>query len=250
MLLRLAQVSDCHLFADPDRLGYGNINPYQSLQRVLAEVAKVQPDRVIFTGDISGDLSEQSYQHFVQLWQQSGMDIPWHIIPGNHDAPNLMQALFTEQLLWLKHPIQHGNWRLHALNSHYIGTLGMVDDKQLKAFEKKLDSEPDASHLIAVHHHPLPTHSWMDRHEWVNRELFLQLIAGRHQVKVVIHGHIHSDQQQLFERAQILACPSSCWQWQLSSDFAVADEAPGFRLIHLAADGSCSTDVMRLAGEN
>ena len=75
--IRLCQISDCHLFADPSSVGYGDVNPYESLYRVLAQVAHSAPDGVIVTGDISGDDSEQSYAHFLALMTKHLGNIPW-----------------------------------------------------------------------------------------------------------------------------------------------------------------------------
>lgn len=249
MPLRLLQISDCHLFADPKKRGYGDINPYRTLQKVLAEATRLSLDRVLFTGDISGDHSTQSYRHLQTLWQQSGLTIPCSLLPGNHDDPRLLGAVFGEHLDWLQQPLQYGNWRLHALDSHFQGTLGRVSEAQLEALQARLDKAPDAFHLIAVHHHPLASASWMDRHEWVNREVFLRLLEGRAQIKAVIHGHLHSAITNQYSGIPIWSCPSSCWQWQLGPEFAVADEAPGCRLLQCEADGQIRTAVIRISTE-
>ncbi|MCP4949366.1 MAG: hypothetical protein GY923_17890, partial [Aestuariibacter sp.] len=83
--MTLIQISDCHLLESPARSGYGDINPLQSLEAVLKTVASLDVDGVLVTGDISGDDSEQSYQHFIQAINQHLPDIPVKVIAGNHD---------------------------------------------------------------------------------------------------------------------------------------------------------------------
>lgn len=117
--IRVVQISDCHLFGDINRCGYQKINPYTSLQQVLACVHEVEPDLVLVTGDLSGDLSESGYRHFQTLWQQAGIPAAMHIIPGNHDEPALLSAIFAHEMSWLKTPLKAGNWHLHALDSYY-----------------------------------------------------------------------------------------------------------------------------------
>ncbi len=88
--MTLIQISDCHLLESPARSGYGDINPLQSLETVLETVVSLDVDGVLVTGDISGDDSEQSYQHFIQAINQHLPDIPVKVIAGNHDNNALM----------------------------------------------------------------------------------------------------------------------------------------------------------------
>ena len=89
-MITLIQLSDCHLLKGKDKTGYAGIAPYDSLARVLSdiqnyivqEVASEPQQRakhqvvVLVTGDISGDNSPESYQHFIALMEQ-------HIEPAN-----------------------------------------------------------------------------------------------------------------------------------------------------------------------
>ena len=58
---RLAQISDCHLSADPDK-PYRGLRADTGLEAVIAATARWQPDAVLVTGDLSEDASESSYQ--------------------------------------------------------------------------------------------------------------------------------------------------------------------------------------------
>ena len=97
--MTLIQISDCHLLESPARSGYGDINPLQSLEAVLKTVVSLDVDGVLVTGDISGDDSEQSYQHFIQAINQHLPDIPVKVIAGNHDNNALFDTLLSPWLL-------------------------------------------------------------------------------------------------------------------------------------------------------
>ena len=100
-MITLIQLSDCHLLKDKDKTGYAGIAPYDSLARVLSdiqnyivqEVASEPQQRakyqlvVLVTGDISGDNSPESYQHFIALMEQhiEPAGIEWFVLAGNHD---------------------------------------------------------------------------------------------------------------------------------------------------------------------
>ncbi|ALS97522.1 metallophosphoesterase family protein [Lacimicrobium alkaliphilum] len=245
--VRVIQISDCHLFADIERSGYLKINPYTSLQKVLACVRDLEPELVLVTGDLSGDLSESGYRHFQTLWQQAGIPAAMHIIPGNHDQPALLRQFFGSEMSWLQRSLKLDNWHLHALDSHYQGTLGYVDKEQLSKLKGRVNAAPDVFHLVAVHHHPVACNSWMDKHQWCNREAFLALLDELPQIRLVIHGHVHADLSWQHGNSQILACPSTCWQWRHTEEFAVDDKAPGLRLLELGQKGTFNTRIIRVS---
>lgn len=244
--MQLVQVTDCHLLADKHRIGYGGICPYDSLQAVLAQVAELDPEYLLLTGDLSGDGSVDSYKHLQALLQASSLMARTWMIPGNHDDPALMQQFFPQAMTWQRQPIENQYWQVHGLNSFYQGTLGRVSQTDLETLVERVKAAPDNHHAIAVHHHPVPVNGWMDRHQWLNRQDFLNAIKALPQIKLVLYGHIHSAIASSFEHIELLACPSSCWQWQHSADFAVADESPGFRTISLSPDGRFCSQIYRI----
>lgn len=242
----LIQISDCHLFADVDRCGYGQINPYQSLIKVLTLAADIAPDALLLSGDISNDCTAQSYQHLASLIEAYLPGVDWHLIPGNHDDTVQMQRLFSAQMTCLEQPVVMGRWMLHGLDSQFQGTLGKVEVEQLARLQDKLKAFPDHHHVVAVHHHPIACNGWMDKHAWVNSELFLQWLDTQPAIRLVLHGHIHTDLSWSRGQSLIQACPSSCWQWTVDADFGVADDAPGLRCIRLFADGRIASEVHRI----
>lgn len=244
---RLVQISDCHLFAEPDRAGYGGIRPWYSLAEVLKLATQFTADALLFSGDISNDLSRHSYQHLQTLINQYCQGIPWHLIPGNHDDSNLMQTMFAPNMRWLQTPVEIGNWQLHGLDSQYRGTLGQVSAAQLADLQQRINASTKPYHLVAVHHHPLASDSWMDKHAWVNSEAFLKLLERNPSIRLVLHGHIHTDKTWQYASATIAACPSSCWQWAMQPEFALADERPGLRIIDLGDNGDIHSRVARLS---
>ena len=244
-MYRIIQLSDCHLYADISKVGYGDINPYTSLRRLLQQAQQLRPDMLVLTGDLSSDHSLQSYQHMVELLRTTvAADVQIRVIPGNHDKPEYLEQLFAgtpdyEDI---------GSCRMHFLNSRYRGALGRVKPARLERLHRDIKTAETLRHLIFVHHHPVDSNSWMDRHEWVNRADFLQVLRQSSVAVSVFHGHIHSERTVRFGTHTIYACPSTCWQWQLTPEFQVATAAsPGFRLIDATTDGQLHSRVARLA---
>lgn len=244
--LRLIQLSDCHLFSDTEKTAYNNTNPYQTLRSVLRVVQAEKPDMLLFTGDISGDDSKQSYLHLQQLLAPfSGL--PIRMIPGNHDVPALLSDIFGDNVARLDgfEDLSNTHWRVHYLNSHFEGTRGRIEVERLEKLEHDVLTAPAKSHLIAVHHHPLDSINWMDKHDWVNRNQFLQLMYRLPGNMRVLYGHVHHASYRVFCAQHYYSCPSTCWQWAQTNDFGVSDEQPGFRITELSERGGWHTEIKR-----
>lgn len=244
--MKIAQITDCHLYAERHKTGYNDINPFNSLQQVLQKVKQDMPDLILFTGDISGDASHQSYLHFVMLCEQELDDTEWYWIPGNHDDPVILNSLLPDNNLLSRTPISTDHWLIHGLSSHYEKTLGKVDEVCMESLLVRVDEAIDKHHMIAVHHHPIPVEGWMDKHELLNRDEFVQHLSQRSKVSLVIYGHIHTERQHKIAGTTYLACPSSCWQWRCSNAFGWTDDAPGYRLLTLDAEGLFHTQIKRI----
>lgn len=254
--MKVVQISDCHLFADTSKAGYRQINPYQSLSRVLKKITELRPDLVIASGDISSDSTLDSYQHFSSLWQVSELACKLIVMPGNHDEVGVMQAHFAPHQLSLGGVICKTDvWQIHCLNSKLAqsatedstqDTRGQVSKSDLLQLEAAISSAPNLRHLITVHHHPIDCGGWMDVHEWINRQDFVDLVTATPQIKGVIYGHIHHASERQQGECLFMSCPSTCWQWAKQANFAASGESPGFRLIELKTNGQLSSQIIRV----
>ncbi|WP_293745666.1 metallophosphoesterase [uncultured Paraglaciecola sp.] len=246
--MKIVQISDCHLFADSSKIGYNNINPFLSLERVLAEVKIQSPDVLLVTGDISGDGSGQSYQHFSHLIQGAQIGCRIGIIPGNHDNQQQLAANIVEQYLWLHHPrmVLPNQWHIHLLDTQYHQTIGQISENHLTSLTEYVQQHSNEYHLLAAHHHPIPCGGWMDKHEWTNRQKFNAVVANHQSIKGVIYGHIHTAIDQQVDQCLYMACPATCWQFANQESFATTDIKPGFRVINLLENGQITTSIHRL----
>jgi Icc protein len=246
--MKIIQISDCHLFADPQKNGYNSVNPFRSLKRILDEVKVHQPGVLLVTGDITGDGSGESYQHFSKLIQESKMDCQIAIIPGNHDDQSQLKTNILNEYLWLSNPriVLPNQWHIHLLDTQQQHTIGHISEASLTSLSKYLSLHPNDYHLIAAHHHPIPCGGWMDKHEWTNRQSFNAVVTEHKSVRAVVYGHIHMAIEQYRDQCVYLACPSTCWQFANKEYFATTDLMPGYRVINLQENGQISTSIHRL----
>jgi len=95
MTTRIAQLTDLHLYGDPDgRLG--GVPTQATFRDVLGDLqARADPpDYLVLTGDLAHDEAPGTY-----AWLRE-MLAPWagryRLVPGNHDDRQAMRAVFPE----------------------------------------------------------------------------------------------------------------------------------------------------------
>ncbi|TDO08641.1 MULTISPECIES: phosphodiesterase [Halomonas] len=242
--MRLVQLTDCHLQADPAaRARTGT--PLRQLEAVIAAVNRERPALVLVTGDVSDDETAASYRLAEQAL--SRLEAPWYWLPGNHDQPTLMaecRALHKE--------LDLGHWRALLLDTHVSGRLGgALGEAALSALDERLAADRRPT-LLAMHHPPLPVGSaWLDAIGLADGEAFWRVVAPHRQVRAVLFGHVH----QAFHGAHALGdgevpaygCPATSDQFLPGASSFALDEAscPGYRLIELR-DGAFKTWVERI----
>jgi Icc protein len=243
--IKIVQLSDCHLFADKERLGYCDIQPYSTLSQTLWEIRNECPDLIINSGDVSGDFSEQSYRHYSSLWQNTAINARVFSVAGNHDQIAFWEACFDQKHGYSSHSLLNGTWRLHLLASNFEGNIGTVTKKSLQLFAETIHNNPHASHLAVLHHPLSDSNVWMDKHYLSNANSVIECLQTP-TVKAVFHGHVHTDRCVMINETPVYACPSTCWQWGNTREFSTASLLPGYRVIDLNEDGSFSTQVKYL----
>ncbi|WP_110687670.1 phosphodiesterase [Salinicola aestuarinus] len=229
--MRLVQVTDTHLLADPagrSRKG----EPLRQLHAVLARAHSLRPDVVLMTGDVAQDETPVAYRHACDAFGE--LACPWFWIPGNHDQPELMAAAHP-----LLESIDLGSWRVLLLNTRVSGQPGgAVGVEQLQRLAEQLEAD-DRPTLIALHHPPLAIGSvWMDAIGLADRDALWQTLAPYPQVKAMLCGHIHQAFAAREGMVEVYGCPATSDQFlPLSHEFAVDEAArPGLRVVDFTHD--------------
>ena len=101
--------------------------------------------------------------------------------------------------------------------------------------------------MVFVHHHPWPLGlAWMDAMNLRNGEELTTVLRQYADVRWIICGHVHQDQEIQRDGLTMLTTPATCFQIsKLSQTPKVLPGPPGFRWIHVT-DGSFSTRVFHL----
>lgn len=249
--LRLLQLTDTHLFANP-AMGLLGVNTLASLEAVIAQIQQdnIPFDWIMATGDISQDHSERSYERFVETVSVLEKPILW--LPGNHDWQPIMHQTLSQKGLSLAKQLISDHWQLILLDTQVPEKpYGYLEPEQLDFLACSLSEYPQKHTLILMHHQSCSIGcNWLDQHNLKNAEAFHKVITPHSQVKAVLFGHIHQNFEYQTAQLAYIASPSTCIQFlPLSKEFALDRQQPGYRYLKLRANGEIHTRVKRLTGQ-
>lgn len=241
----LIQITDTHLMANADETFLG-INPEQSFHAVMEDIRQKYPDFdvLIHTGDLAQEAEPSTYARYLAYMQQ--LNIETFQVPGNHDDLNcfpLKQALPMPTVIDLQH------WSIILLNTAMKGRIdGWIQAEQLEQLRPILQQRQNKHLIIGCHHHPFDMKSaWIDQHKLKNTDALTEVFQAYPNIKAVLCGHVHQDSIHTWNNIAFLSTPSTCVQFKpLQHDFALDQIAPGYRCLHLNADGSFSSQVQRV----
>jgi len=242
--IRVAQISDCHVPADPRGI-YRGIDPRLNLEALLDRVKARQPDLLLLTGDLSEDGTSESYRALASIFQSVG--VPVLALPGNHDDAVLLEEAFPGSPVDTIRVSEHGAWQIVRLDSCLPGAPeGRLSDRAIAALEVHLARNAGHAQLIALHHQPVGVgNPWIDRYPLLNPQPLLQLIDGFSCVKAVVWGHIHQAFAVQRNGTAMLGGPSSAINTVPGlQKFTPDQRGPVCRWLELNADQTLATLIL------
>lgn len=245
--LRVLQITDTHLYADPGRRLLG-VNTQESFREVLDTVLDQswRFDLVLATGDLVHDASAQGYRRLTQ--QLAELNAPVYCLAGNHDEAQAMTRFLGSESVSAPGHVDVGDWRIILLDSVIPGEEGgRLEAVELARLNQDL-ADTDRHCLICMHHQPLPVGStWIDTMAIDNSDDLFAITDAHANVRGMLWGHIHQSFDRTRKGQPLMATPSTCVQFTPgSAGFQVDNVPPGCRLLALRPDGSIETEVVRV----
>lgn len=243
--LRLVQISDCHVSADPDA-SYRGQNADSGLKSLLPAVSSFGPDYLLLSGDISEDASPESYRRVAG--RVTGLAAPALALPGNHDDPRVMASFFPKGPWRGPLFLETAGWLLVLLDSTEKDRIdGVIGEAGLAALRKGLSARPAHHVLVALHHQPLAVGSpWIDKYALQAGDALLGCLAADGRVRCVLWGHVHQDFRAEREGMILLGAPSTVANGQPGREKFTLDElGPACRWLQLGPDGEVDTGLLR-----
>jgi 3',5'-cyclic AMP phosphodiesterase CpdA len=243
----IAQISDLHI--RPDGLLYADRVPSNAMAHAaIQHLNKLdpRPDLVLITGDIVDDGSDAAYQ--VSRRILAGLEIPYLVIPGNHDRRGAFVKAFADCSYLPRHggPLNYvfdaGEVRIVALDStvptrHH----GDIDAAGLSWLEQALADGGARPTLVLMHHQPFPCGiPYLEKYRHFGAEKIADVIGKFPSVERLLCGHVHRFMTARVGGALAMSCPSTASQIALrlseTAEPASFMEPPGC-LLHLWQPG-------------
>ena len=255
--LRILQLSDPHLLADPGGVLKGRA-PRALLRHGLAQaLAQLRasgesPDRLLIRGDLCQDESWGGYVRLAELLpDEIGAPL---LMAGNHDHPQLLRAALGRRAriapgLW---PLPGSpGWSLLALDSHCSGREGGRLDRSQWTWLEGVLSEPEGGPLlVALHHPPVaigdPVFDAIGLQEG---ERLMARLSASQRVRGVVFGHVHQHWQGCLPgrpEVPLLGCPSTLIGYGPVQPCPLGRAAdPGGRILELGEEGEIRHRLLR-----
>ena len=244
--LKVAQISDCHLFANTHELHYG-ANVYNNLYRVLARINCIeQPDYIVFTGDLTQDHSTESYQQFINIFTELSITVPVYFVAGNHDEYKLLNTYLVDQPFTPAKIIEHDTWQIMLIDSKSETPAGVVTEQTFNWLDKNINTQK--KQLIMMHHHPIDVGYFIDKHGLKNKDELWNYAQNNPSISAFSCGHIHQALSILPEQSNytipLYSCPATSIQFDITAKSTSSNgQGAGYRLFELHDDGTLKTDV-------
>ncbi len=244
--LRIVQLTDTHLYADPERTLYG-INTDQTLRHVISRVREDAPSAALalLTGDLVHDGSAEGYDRVSAHVSELGL--PTYSLAGNHDGPDTMARVFRGTPVHYQRTVTVGGWLLIFLNSHLPGSdAGGLGKEQIQTLNTLLEGARQRHVLICVHHQPVPIGSpWIDSIGLRDADDLWRVLERHSQVRGVLWGHVHQEYHGQRQGVQLYGSPSTCIQFKpRCEDFALDEAPPAYRWMELWEDGTIHSGIV------
>jgi 3',5'-cyclic AMP phosphodiesterase CpdA len=237
----LAQLTDLHIKA-AGQLAYRQVDTSAFLDAALAHLRNqiVQPDIVLFTGDLVDTGGADEYARLRQ--HLTAMDVPFFLMPGNHDAREALRAAFPDHAYLgvgdgkICYTVEPFPLRIVALDSLVPGESGgALGTEQLAWLGDCLAEQPARPTVVAIHHPPFLTGiGHMDAIGLADHAAFADVIAHHPQVERVLSGHIHRSIHTSWAGTIASTAPSTAHQVALdltaTAPSAFVMEPPGYQL--------------------
>ena len=245
--LHIVQISDIHLWGDPDKSLLG-VNTQESFETIvnLVKSQPIKPHLIILSGDMSQDGSVASYQRVSQCLEE--FKIPIYCLPGNHDKTEAMNKVYPDKVISTEKHILFDQWQLILLDSHIAGHVeGFLEEKELNFLKDCITQYPAQKPIIVFHHHPIQVNSeWLDPLGLTNADEFWDVLQTLSVEPIILFGHIHQVQEGEKNGVKYFSPPSTCIQFKPNCEkFTLDNVPPGFRWIELGSDGTFKTHVIR-----
>ena len=253
----IAQISDLHI-SPKDQKAFGIAPMNENLERCIEHINQLvpKPDLVLVTGDItnSGQLAEA--EHAALLL--SKLDVPYFIVPGNHDDSTQLRTVFGAQVCpsmseeFIHYAIEGYELRLIAMDSTKLKESGgRICSKRAAWLNECLSQAPEQPTILFMHHPPLKFGTLeTDKDGFEGADLLADVLVKYNNIERIICGHIHSQAFATWCGTVVSAAPSMgmlrVLDFTLRQPSQFVLEAPAYQLHYWSSDKNLISHAVRV----
>lgn len=241
----IAHLTDIHI-GNPGESPRG-VPVRENFLAVLQDIALVQPEALIITGDLTLDVGNREIYRWVhRTLEETGMD--YCVLPGNHDDPEMVSEVFSSRAGELSGESRRTHRLFQAAGEQLLlfdVPGGEVTEEDLHWLSEALRESRAEEMLLFMHYPPVPlpiTHMEQN-YALAGRDEVSRLLAETERRVYLFCGHYHNELTQEREGYSVFLTPSTYFQIDpLEEEFAVEHHLPGWRFID-RFDGRITTGV-------
>jgi Icc protein len=243
--MHIAIVSDLHTAIEGEHPF--DVDVRKNFQDIIHQIATSQPDYLIITGDLCFKQGDEE----VYKWQKQildNTDIPYFLIPGNHDDTALMVHVF-DHLPAMSGVELYYEEILDATPVLFLDSAkGYLSKDQKRWLSKKLSEQQQA--VICMHHPPdfMAVPHMDGRYHLQDREEVMHILLDAAIPIYLFCGHYHVDKSAHIGPLHIFITPSCFFQIDASQkDFAIDHKRIAYRSVHIK-NGRLDTKIHYFEG--
>lgn len=227
-MIVIAHLTDCHV-TFPGRKIFGAVDTAARLGMAVSFLNRLtrRPDLVVLTGDLVEQGQPEEYAHLRTIL--APLEIPYYVIPGNHDDREAMRAAFSDHAYLPREGFL--NWAIESRHGRFIGLDSVVPDqpggevcsKRAAWLDAELGRRTDLPTFIFMHHPPFLTGvEALDDMACRGADRLAAVIKRHPHVEGLFCGHHH--QPFVTQWAGVLAVMAPATAHQMVAGFAAAAE--------------------------
>lgn len=238
--MKFIQLTDLHM---PDKgEDTRGVDIPSRVEMVLASIKEQDPDRLVVTGDLCFLKGIKEVYKKVKR-QLDDLGIPYEVISGNHDKPELIAEVFRYEEEFREGQLYYRReW--DGIPAFFLDTTtGRLSGQQLDWYQLALRDVQGPS-LLFIHHPPLPIPVYfMEEQHAMKDRIDLQSVIFEHEFPVhTFCGHYHAQFFTQKKNLQLFLTPSCFFQIEpYQKEFSREHTRAGYRIVEYDGDHLSTT---------
>ena len=213
----IAQISDTHV-ASWGENAYGIAPTAKILAHCVENINQLDPipDLVLVTGDITNASLKEEFEQSATLLDE--LNMPYFVIPGNHDDRALLKTIFGEKSCpskdsspdFINYVLDDYEIRLIAMDSVILGEDGgELCGTRLAWLDQQLSKETEKPTIIFMHHPPVKVGVIeADIDGFIGAEKLGVIVDKYTNIERIICGHVHLQTHTRWNGTVVTTAPS------------------------------------------